>query len=203
MLKLRTNPAIAFCLIGTLGLLGVWLGSVVNAGILWRWIGLIVAVSAVILVVIGRPNLRQPERKKPVDPVDSTTTASSGSQYGGEMVEERIDPENAETCDCLVNGPGNYDRKYIGDDPTNGRYGDVNLLTCSGCGRRWLHYRAEYEAFTGSGRWIVGLLPDELQMPLTPENAVPILNSLPWYIYGGGFYGPGTRGSGNAPADFP
>lgn len=119
------------------------------------------------------------------------------------MTQTEINPEAAEDCSCLKGGPGNYDEKYIGVDPTNGRYGDVDLLTCRGCGRRWLHYRAEYEAFTASGRWIVGLLPDELPMPLTPENAVPILNSLPWYVYGGGFYGPGTRGSGNAPADFP
>ncbi len=106
-------------------------------------------------------------------------------------------------CVCLGGGPGIYEEKYIGVDPTNGRYGDVDLRTCRDCGRRWLHYRAEYEAFTASGRWIVGILPDELPMPLTPENAVPILNSLSWYIYGGGFYGPGKRGTGNAPADFP
>jgi hypothetical protein len=42
-------------------------------------------------------------------------------------------------------------------------------------------------------------------MPLTSENAVPILNTLPWYIYGGNaFYlpPPGRRARGNAPADF-
>lgn len=108
-------------------------------------------------------------------------------------------------CECLSQGPDSFHEEYIGVDPTNGRYGDVEVRTCGLCERRWLHYRAEYEGFTRSGRWIVGILPDELPMPLTPENAVPILNSLPWYIYGGGFFfGSVARGNGKAPADlFP
>jgi hypothetical protein len=108
-------------------------------------------------------------------------------------------------CECTVGGPERYVEERVGVDDTNGRYGDVDIRTCGDCGRRWLHYRAEYEAFTGSGRWIVGILPDELPMPLTPTNAVPILNSLPWYIFGGGAFSlpwPGRRSSGNAPADF-
>lgn len=105
----------------------------------------------------------------------------------------------------MLGGPERYQQSYVGCDPTNGRYGDVHVQVCAVCGQRWLHYRAEYEAFTRSGRWIVGLLPEPLPMPLTPENAVPILNSLPWYIYGGGAFSlpwPGRRGSGDAPADF-
>jgi len=92
----------------------------------------------------------------------------------------------------------------IGVDETNGRYGDVFVFTCGGCQRRWLYYFAEYEAFTASGRWILGILPDALPLPLTPENAVPILNTLPWYIYGGSYFHlppPGRRARGNAPAD--
>ena len=92
----------------------------------------------------------------------------------------------------------------IGVDETNGRYGDVSVLTCRGCRRRWLHYFAEYEAFTGSGRWILGILPDDPPLLLNPQNAVPILNTLPWYIYGGSAFHlppPGRRARGNAPAD--
>jgi len=108
-------------------------------------------------------------------------------------------------CECLIQGPVRFHEEYVGVDPTNGRYGDVDVRTCGLCERRWLHYRAEYEGFTASGRWIVGILPDELPLPLTPENAVPILNSLPWYIYGGGFFfGNVGRECGKAPADlFP
>jgi len=116
-----------------------------------------------------------------------------------------VEPMITIECECLVGGPERYHEEYLGVDPTNGRYGDVDIRTCGGCGRRWLHYRAEYEAFTASGRWIVGILPDELPLPLTPTNAVPILNSLPWYIFGGGAFSlpwPGKRRSGNAPADF-
>lgn len=92
----------------------------------------------------------------------------------------------------------------IGVDETNGRYGDVSVLTCRGCRGRWLYYFAEYEGFTASGRWILGLLPDDHPSPLTPQYAVTILNSLPWYIYGGSAFDsppPGRRARGNAPAD--
>lgn len=92
----------------------------------------------------------------------------------------------------------------VGVDETNGRYGDVSVLTCRGCRRRWLYYFAEYEAFTASGRWIRGILPDNHPLPLTPQNAVPILNTLPWYVYGGSAFPSCPRGSrarGNAPAD--
>jgi hypothetical protein len=92
----------------------------------------------------------------------------------------------------------------IGVDETNARFGEVTVRTCRSCARRWLHYLAEYEAFTASGRWILGLLPADLPLPLTPANAVPLLNSLPWYQYGGSAFSigqPGYRARGHAPAD--
>jgi hypothetical protein len=110
----------------------------------------------------------------------------------------------SDNCECLRFGPNDSDDEDIGVDTTNGRYGDVSVSTCRHCGRRWLFYFAEYESFTGSGRWIRGIVPDELPMPLTPENAVPIFNTLPWYIYSGSaFYlrPPKRRARGNAPAD--
>lgn len=107
-------------------------------------------------------------------------------------------------CECLRCGPKDCDKMVVGVDETHGRYGDVSVLTCRGCRRRWLYYFAEYEAFTASGRWILGILPDSHPLPLTPQNAVPILNTLPWYIYGGSAFHsspPGRRARGNAPAD--
>ena len=109
-----------------------------------------------------------------------------------------------DNCECLRFGPANSDEVIIGVDETNGRYGDVSVRTCRHCERRWLYYFAEYESFTGSGRRIRGILPDPLPMSLTPENAIPILNTLPWYIYSGSAFflpPPGRRARGNAPAD--
>jgi hypothetical protein len=97
-----------------------------------------------------------------------------------------------------------YDMIVIGVDETNGRYGDVSVRTCGVCGRNWIHYFAEYEGFSRSGRWICGILPDNPLFPLTPQSAIPILNTLPWYIYGGSYFSSsplGSRAKGNAPAD--
>jgi hypothetical protein len=107
-------------------------------------------------------------------------------------------------CACLATGPTDYEVSVVGVDETHARFGEVTVRTCRSCGRRWLHYLAEYEAFTSSGHWILGLLPDELPLPLTPVNAVPLLNSLPWYQYGGSAFSigaPGRRARGDAPAD--
>lgn len=112
--------------------------------------------------------------------------------------------KTAAECECLRCGPKDYELVVIGVDETNGRYGEVSVRKCRRCRRRWLHYFAEYEGFAGSGRWIAGILPDESTIALTPENAVPLLNSLPWYVYGGSAFSSspaGSRARGQAPAD--
>ena len=85
------------------------------------------------------------------------------------------------TCVCLE-GPrmfGHYVLvRIIGVDETKGRFGDVKLRRCRDCGRHWLHYFVEYEAFTGSGRWYMGLITPEAASDLRPEDAVEYLNSL-------------------------
>jgi hypothetical protein len=99
-------------------------------------------------------------------------------------------------CICL-NGPLRFDQydeiSYIGVDETNGRYGDVTLKQCKHCGRYWLHYLVEYEAFTGSGRYYMGLITPEAAKGLKPEDAVEYLNSLEWHLYGGAYFG-GRKG---------
>lgn len=103
----------------------------------------------------------------------------------------------AAECECLELGPRGYDAAFVGVDPTRGRFGDVSVRTCRACGRRWLHYHVEYEAFSGSGRWYLGLLPDGADAGLTPAAAVPLLESLPWHVYGGSYFGTtGRRGTG-------
>jgi hypothetical protein len=97
-----------------------------------------------------------------------------------------------DACECLALGPRSFDEAFVGIDTARGRFGEVNVRTCHACGRRWLHYRVEYEAFSRSGRWYTGLLPEGADAGLTPEAAVPLLERLPWHIYGGSFWD--TRG---------
>lgn len=104
-----------------------------------------------------------------------------------------------EDCECFDFGPKDADEQKIGVDETKGRYGDVYVWTCRSCGRKWLLYFAEYEAFTGSGRWIRGILPCTLPVPLTPENAWLLFRHMPWFILSGSaFYlrPPGRRAFG-------
>lgn len=76
----------------------------------------------------------------------------------------------------------------LGCDKTAGRFADVTLYSCRTCNRLWLHYRVEYEAFVGSGRWARGLIPDDVAAAMTPERAVDYLHGLDWYLYGGSFF---------------
>lgn len=78
--------------------------------------------------------------------------------------------------------------RRIGVDVTNGRYGDVELLQCQQCNRYWLHYFVEYEAFTASGRWFMGVITPEQAQGLTPDKAIPLLESLDWHLWGGSYF---------------
>lgn len=107
-------------------------------------------------------------------------------------------------CGCVELGPrlGFYDETCIGVDETNGRYGEVTILTCRECSRVWLHYLVVHEAFPRSGRWFAGLLPDGMADSVTPEAAVSILEQLPWHVYGGSYFNTsGRRGTGPVKAD--
>lgn len=98
-----------------------------------------------------------------------------------------------------------FDVKFLGVDPTNGRYGEVTLETCRECGARWLCYAVAYEGFTGSGRWFRGLLdasPENENGDPTPEGAVAVLAALPWYLAGGSYFAStGHRTSGRPAVD--
>ncbi|HEX6370217.1 MAG TPA: hypothetical protein VF006_14960 [Longimicrobium sp.] len=105
-------------------------------------------------------------------------------------------------CGCLERGPRRFDEAPVGVDGTRGRFGEVSIRTCGACGRRWLRYHVEYEGFTGSGRWYLGLLPEGSDAGLAPEAAVPLLESLPWHLCGGSHWGTaGRRGTGPLYAD--
>jgi hypothetical protein len=81
-----------------------------------------------------------------------------------------------------------YVREELGVDGARGRYADVAIERCKYCGRPWLHYHYEMEAFTGSGRWYRGLVTPEQAARATPHNALQILAELPWHLYGGSYF---------------
>jgi hypothetical protein len=103
-------------------------------------------------------------------------------------------------CACLTSGPRHPDigeQRQIGVDPTDGRYADVALLRCARCGRLWLRYHVEYEAFSGSGRWAVAPIAEDEAAMIRPETAAAYLDSQEWYVYGGSSWGHGgKRGRG-------
>ena len=103
--------------------------------------------------------------------------------------------------DCRCMAPpfdfADFDSEPLGIDQTNGRFAEVSVETCRACGAKWLRYFVEFEAFTASGRWYRGLVTAERLRTLTPELAVTLLESLPWYFYGGSYFQTtGRRGSG-------
>src|SRR5690606_3724726 len=96
----------------------------------------------------------------------------------------------------------NYEKVTLGVDKTNGRFGDVSLFTCIHCGTKWLHYYAEYESFSRSGRWYKGIISDKEAKEITPESAVAYLEGLDWYIFGGSFFSSqGMYGKGKVRAE--
>ncbi len=104
------------------------------------------------------------------------------------MAEINSNPE----CGCLdVNSLVSYtdfNSRYIGDDPQNGRYAEVSLEDCRYCGRVWLRYYFSYEHFSRSGRWYRGVVSPEVAARVSPENAATILETLEWYLAGGSYF---------------
>jgi hypothetical protein len=77
------------------------------------------------------------------------------------------------------------------------RYAQVSLLVCPLCGQLWLRYHFELEAFSESGRWYLGAIPEQ-QAPSCPQNAKAVLEELVWYFYGGSYFG-GQSGKRSGP----
>lgn len=76
-------------------------------------------------------------------------------------------------------------KKDLGADE---HYAEVSLLVCLECGKFWLKYFYEIEAFTASGRWYLGAVTAGQAAQLTAENAKATLEGLGWYFYGGSYY---------------
>lgn len=109
--------------------------------------------------------------------------------------------ENPETCACLELAFVKWESevKYLGMDQ---HYAEISLRTCKSCGRIWLRYFYENEAFTASGRWYRGLVPPDQVDSVTAETAKDYLGKLDWYLCGGSFYGKVFKTSG-APSVWP
>jgi hypothetical protein len=106
-------------------------------------------------------------------------------------------PNDSSACLCLDGRPSPSERRFVGVDKTNGRYGEVAVERCRSCGRYWLEYRVEYEYLTASGRWFRGLIDAETARLVTPESAVATLDNLEGHFFGGSYFGhPGRWASG-------
>ena len=133
----------------------------------------------------------------------SCSQSSNSCKKPPRMRKKAIDDNKS--CKCL-NKPLSFDDydevRRLGVDSTNGRYGEVNLWRCKRCGRYWLRYQVEYEAFTGSGRYFMGLITPEKAEILAPDEVVPYLNQLEWHLYGGSyFFGKKGRTTGKVDVD--
>jgi hypothetical protein len=107
----------------------------------------------------------------------------------------------AAICSCHQTGPSAKHFKPLGVDPTDGRFAEVSYRFCEHCSRRWLFYQFEIEGFSRSGRWYTGLFPYEEPYRVgtdpKPEEAAGLFAAMPWYVYGGSYFGhAGERGSG-------
>jgi hypothetical protein len=91
--------------------------------------------------------------------------------------------------------------KDVGVDETHGRFGAVDIWQCKTCGRLWVHYHVEYEAFTASGRYFMGLITVEKAQIIKPDQVVDYLDQLDWHLYGGSYFGSKGRSSGKVYAD--
>jgi hypothetical protein len=104
------------------------------------------------------------------------------------------------SCGCLEAGPTDADSSYLGTDRN---YADIHLLRCRACGATWLRYYFVIEAFSRSGRWYLGLVPEDRVAEIREDNALAILNALDWHIAGGSYFdGKVHRRSGPTGLDY-
>lgn len=111
-------------------------------------------------------------------------------------------PERKCSCYLTEYKYCDFTETIVGVDKRHGRFAEITLLTCTFCGTKWVHYHAEFESFSRSGRWYRGIIHELKLKKLTPENAVEYLESLDWYIFGGSYFSStGMYGKGKVQAD--
>lgn len=99
------------------------------------------------------------------------------------------------SCSCLSgrHRATDFAERFVGTDAASGRFGEVSILTCRRCGRRWLRYAWECEGFTASGRWGVGSVSPDVAASATAGTALATLEALAWYFVGGSYFGSGVH----------
>ncbi len=106
-------------------------------------------------------------------------------------------------CERLPPNYKNYISSYLGQDSTNGRYADITIEKCIHCERNWVKYLVEFERFSKSGRFYMGIVAENDLPKLTPKNTIMYIEKLDWYIYGGSYFSTnGEFGKGKAKVDF-
>jgi hypothetical protein len=101
-------------------------------------------------------------------------------------VDNKNDSRPEQDCPCLVAPFGQLVRyQDLGMDDS---YAEVSLLVCPLCNRLWLRYFFELEAFTGSGRWYLGVITAGQARRLKAENARETLEAVSWYFSGGSYF---------------
>jgi hypothetical protein len=93
---------------------------------------------------------------------------------------------NRTICGCNVT-PFKYIQP-IREFGLDSRLAEVAVLLCRKCGQHWLRYFYELEAFTASGRWYLGPIPEQQLSAFTAEAAKSVLEGLDWYYYGGSYF---------------
>ena len=95
------------------------------------------------------------------------------------------------SCRCHeigINASNQGEEQHLGVDETAGRFADVTLQRCAICGTLWLHYRVEYEGFSGSGRWGMAQIDEATAAIMTPEAAADYIDRRAWCVIGGSFW---------------
>jgi hypothetical protein len=160
-----------------------------------------IAGSSVRLMPDGR-------KVRAIDGAEWVAAGACGEEIDQEEFDRLVDIERGrsvlENCRCFrIDGLGRGDPVVsVGCDQHHGRFGEVTLQTCSDCGRKWLEYFVEYEAFTGSGRRFRGLVTETQAVEVTAASAVTLLGELPWHFAWGSYFdGRWLRNSGPVRVD--
>jgi len=121
-------------------------------------------------------------------PMQELSLSSGWSQEFLELA-DRYDEAVAESsvaCTCFAASPSHL--VLVEELGMDERFGEVSLHRCADCGRKWLRYFYENEAFTKSGRWYLGAISEEQAESLSLYNAKSMLEGLDWYFHGGSYY---------------
>ena len=90
----------------------------------------------------------------------------------------------------------------LGVDHSDRGVAIVSLFDCRFCSHRWLHYAQGKETWTQAKRWYRGPISTYQSKLVTPDNALSLLASLPWYFFGGeDFDSEAMKGSGPIPEE--